>query len=242
MIRVSIVFGATHDADSLSVLLPRVASLSLMDRGVTFEVLVIRQASTEDAVDIVRRSHARIIRLEPGQGRSAGLRAAAAASTGTHIMIHDDACHYDPGDYVRVIAELRRAGDAIVVYGSRYLQPSSGRFGGRIRLLPWRGQSWQAFFSDRSLSFASWSAAGRFLTDPLAALRIFPVALFQSLNLEGTDADVDCEISAKVLARGIPIVEVPVYYQRRGAIRPSLRRGEWWRAVKALYRYSRPHG
>ena len=54
-----------------------------------------------------------------------------------------------------------------------------------------------------------------YLTDTVTALKLFPRTLLPSLALETSGFETDHEITAKVLARGLRIVEVPVTYKPR---------------------------
>ncbi len=85
-----------------------------------------------------------------------------------------------------------------VVYGSRYL--------GRGRHAQ---QTMAAYLGGRSLSLAALLATGRFLTDTVTAYKLFRRADLASLSLETTGFELDHEITARLLARGLKIVEVP---------------------------------
>ena len=73
-------------------------------------------------------------------------------------------------------------------------------------------QSWPAYLGGRSLSIAALICTGRYLTDTVTALKLFPRALLNELNLQTTGFELDHEITSKVLARGRRIVEVPIHY------------------------------
>jgi hypothetical protein len=93
---------------------------------------------------------------------------------------------------------------ADIVYGSRYL--GSGRHA---------GQSWSAYLGGRSLSVVCRLCTGTYLTDTVTALKLFPRSVLAPLDLRTSGFELDHEITAKVLARGLTIVEVPVRYYPR---------------------------
>jgi len=173
-------------------------------------------------------------------GKGAAVRVGIAAATGTHVLIQDADLEYDPQDHVPMVAALRRAGDTIVVYGSRYVSPAKGGRATRMRLGPWPGQSWAAFLGGRSLSLAAWMTTGRFLTDTVTALKLFPRDLVASFSLQTSGFELDHEISAKVIARRIRIVEVPIRYQPRSrAEGKKIGAKDWMKALRTFWRYRR---
>ena len=77
------------------------------------------------------------------------------------------------------------------------------------------GQSLSAYLGGRSLSLVCRLCTGTYLTDTVTALKLFPRAVLTPLDLRTSGFELDHEITAKVLARGLRIVEVPVRYYPR---------------------------
>ncbi len=240
MITLSIVIPAYNEAAFIGTLLERIAAVDLTDLGVTREIIVVDDGSHDATADIAERHGVRVLRQRPNAGKGAAVRRGIAAATGTHVLIQDADLEYDPSDYVPMLGALRRGGDTIAVYGSRYLNPADAGGKARMRVGPWPGQSWPAFLGGRSLSVAAWLTTGRFLTDTVTALKLFPRDLVSGLALETSGFELDHEISAKVLARGVPIVEVPIGYQPRSkAEGKKIGAADWWRALRTFWRYRR---
>jgi glycosyltransferase involved in cell wall biosynthesis len=240
MIRLSIIIPAYNEAAFIGTLLERIAAVDLSDLGVTREVIVVDDGSRDATAEIAEARGVRVLRQRPNAGKGAAVRRGIEAAAGTHILIQDADLEYDPRDYRPMIDALRRGGDAIAVYGSRYLNPAVPGGKARMRAGPWPGQSWPAFLGGRSLSLAAWLTTGRFLTDTVTALKLFPRDLVSGLGLETSGFELDHEISAKVLARGIPIVEVPIGYQPRSkAEGKKIGASDWWRALRTFWRYRR---
>jgi dolichol-phosphate mannosyltransferase len=240
MITLSIVIPAYNEAAFIGTLLERIAAVDLTDLGVTREIIVVDDGSHDATADIAERHGVRVLRQRPNAGKGAAVRRGIAAAAGTHVLIQDADLEYDPRDYVPMLAALRRGGDTIAVYGSRYLNAADSGGAPRMRVGPWPGQSWPAFLGGRSLSMAAWLTTGRFLTDTVTALKLFPRDLVSGLALETSGFELDHEISAKVLARGVPIVEVPIGYQPRSkAEGKKIGAADWWRALRTFWRYRR---
>ena len=159
-------------------------------------------------------------------GAVPAVRAGIAAATGDHVIIQDADLEYDPADHLVMLRDVVERG-ARVVYGSRYL--ASGKHA---------RQSWAAYLGGRSLSLVGFFLTGRYLTDTVTALKLFPRELIQSLPLVTGGFELDHEISAKVLARGVKIVEVPVhYFPRSRAEGKKIGMRDWFIAVRTFWRF-----
>ena len=124
---------------------------------------------------------------------------------------------------------VRLDGRADVIYGSRYM--NAGRH---------PNQSWAAYLGGRSLSLVMLASTGHYLTDTVTALKLFPRSLLPDLRLETTGFETDHEITAKVLARGLRIVEVPVrYHPRSKAEGKKIGLRDWFIGARTFWRYRR---
>jgi hypothetical protein len=124
-------------------------------------------------------------------------------------------------------AILDRRGD--VIYGSRYMN------GGRHH-----GQSLAAYLGGRSLSLVGYLCTGTYLTDTVTALKLFPRELLPSLHLETSGFELDHEITAKVLARGLRIVEVAVsYHPRTREEGKKIGMRDWFIGTRTFWKFRR---
>jgi hypothetical protein len=129
-----------------------------------------------------------------------------------------------------VAALLSKRAD--VVYGSRYAR---GLIGSKHPQ-----QSWAAYLGGRSLSLAAFVCTGRYLSDTVTALKLFPRPLLDELNLQTTGFELDHEITSKVLARGRRIVEVPIqYFPRSREEGKKIGAKDWFRGLRTFWRYRR---
>jgi glycosyltransferase involved in cell wall biosynthesis len=225
----SIVIPAYNEARFIGRLLELVRAVPLDALGVARDVIVVDDCSTDETAAIAgRMPDVRVHRMPVNGGKGAAVRAGISLATGEYLIIQDADLEYDPQDYVPMMrAILDGRGD--VVYGSRYL--------GRGKH---RNQSWSAYLGGRSLSVVMLACTGHYLTDTVTALKLFPRTLLPGLALETSGFETDHEITAKVLARGLRIVEVPVSYHPRSreeGKKIGLR--DWFIGTRTFWRYRR---
>jgi glycosyltransferase involved in cell wall biosynthesis len=200
----SIVIPAYNEERFIGTLLSQIEAVDLAALGVAKEIIVVDDCSRDRTSEVVAGfPGVRLHRLPVNGGKGGAVKAGLALATGDYVIIQDADLEYEPRDYVpmmRAILDKR----ADVVYGSRYMA------GGRHQ-----GQSWTAYLGGRSLSLVCRLCTGAYLTDTVTALKLFPRTLLTSLDLQTSGFELDHEITAKVLARGRSIVEVPVQYHPR---------------------------
>jgi dolichol-phosphate mannosyltransferase len=223
----SIVIPAYNEERFIGTLLEQIRAVDLGPLGVSKQVIVVDDHSKDRTPEIVAGFPEVIFqRLPQNGGKGQAVRAGMALATGDYLIIQDADLEYDPQDYVPMMqAMLDGRGD--VVYGSRYM--NRGRH---------ERQSLSAYLGGRSLSFVGLVFTGKYLTDTVTALKLFPRELIPSLQLRTSGFELDHEITAKILARGLKIVEVPVSYHprtREEGKKIGLR--DWFIALRTFARF-----
>jgi dolichol-phosphate mannosyltransferase len=223
----SIVIPAYNEERFIGALLEQVLAVDLAALGVEKDVIVVDDCSTDGTSAIVARvPGVRLHRMARNGGKGQAVRAGIERATGEYLIIQDADLEYDPQDYVPMMRALL-AGRADVIYGSRYL--GHGRH---------TNQSLAAFLGGRSLSLVMLACTGHYLTDTVTALKLFPRTLLPELKLETTGFETDHEITAKVLARGLRIAEVPVrYYPRSKAEGKKIGLRDWFIGARTFWKY-----
>jgi dolichol-phosphate mannosyltransferase len=223
----SIVIPAYNEERFIGALLEQVLAVDLAALGVEKDVIVVDDCSTDGTSAIVARvPGVRLHRMARNGGKGQAVRAGIERATGEYLIIQDADLEYDPQDYVPMMRALL-AGRADVIYGSRYL--GHGRHA---------NQSLAAFLGGRSLSLVMLACTGHYLTDTVTALKLFPRTLLPELKLETTGFETDHEITAKVLARGLRIAEVPVrYYPRSKAEGKKIGLRDWFIGARTFWKY-----
>ncbi|MEP6592444.1 MAG: glycosyltransferase family 2 protein, partial [Acidobacteriota bacterium] len=123
--------------------------------------------------------------------------------------------------------EALLSGRADIVYGSRYMR------GGRHA-----NQTVTAYLGGRSLTLVARLFTGAWLTDTVTALKLFPREVVTGLALETSGFELDHELTAKVLARGLTIVEVPVSYHPRSREEgKKIGMRDWFIATRTFFRF-----
>jgi glycosyltransferase involved in cell wall biosynthesis len=223
----SIVIPAYNEERYIGTLLEKIAGVDLSSLGLRKEIIVVDDGSKDRTVEIASAvSGVRVHRMPVNGGKGSAVRAGIGLATGELLIIQDADLEYDPNDYVPMVEALR-AGRGDVVYGSRYL--------GRGRH---PNQSLTAYVGGRSLSLVAFAFTGRYLTDTVTAYKLFRRADLAGLTLETRGFELDHELTAKLVARGLEIVEVPIHYHPRSReegkkIGPK----DWFRAIATFARY-----
>jgi dolichol-phosphate mannosyltransferase len=225
----SIVIPAYDEERYIGTLLGRIADVDLAPLGLTSETIVVDDCSRDRTADIVAAiPSVRLHRMERNGGKGRAVRAGIAAATGDYLIIQDADLEYDPQDYIPMLRVLID-GAADVVYGSRYL--GRGRY---------PHQSIGAYLGGRSLSVVGWMFTGRYLTDTVTAFKLFHRADIAAVPLETSGFELDHEITARMLARGRRIAEVPIrYYPRTRAEGKKIGARDWFIATKTFWKYRR---
>ena len=223
----SIVIPAYNEERFIGTLLQQIREVDLEPLGVGKQVIVVDDHSSDRTAEIVAGfPEVGLHRLGRNSGKGRAVRAGMELATGDFLIIQDADLEYDPRDYAAMVKALLE-GQADVVYGSRYL--ARGR---RAK------QSLTAYLGGRSLSVAAWIFTGSYLSDTVTALKLFPRELLASLALTTSGFELDHEITAKVLARGHRIVEVPVrYYPRSREEGKKIGLRDWFIALRTFYRF-----
>lgn len=221
--RLSIVVPVFNEAHTIEQVLDRVEHVDLGD--VDREVVVVDDGSSDGTAAIVskrypggisdRVAYVSIINL----GKGAAVRFGFRHSTGSVIMIQDADLELDPAEIATIVRPIL-AGQADVVYGSRFLRPS-GRFSLRTRL------------ANRFLTLLTNLLFGARLTDMETAYKAFRREVLQRISLRAVGFDIEPELTARVLRAGYRIHEVPISYRPRRA--DEGKKISWADGIDAIY-------
>jgi glycosyltransferase involved in cell wall biosynthesis len=222
--KLSIVIPVYNERYTIDEVVHEVLAVVLPD-GVDREVVVVDDASTDGTSEELQRiktAHPEIVVwTQPRNcGKGAAVRQGIALATGDVIVIQDADLEYDPHDYLRLLAPIL-AGDADVVYGSRFVAREYRRV-----LYFWHS------LGNRALTTLSNLLTDLDLTDMETCYKMARADLWKSIPIRSDRFGIEPEVTAKFAKRGCRIFEVSISY--RGRTYEEGKKITWWDGVKAL--------
>jgi len=171
------------------------------------EIIVVDDASTDGTQEILKQriepKVARVYYSAKNRGKGAALRTGLALATGDIVIIQDADLEYNPQEYPKLIQPIV-AGDADVVYGSRFSGGESKRV-----LYFWHS------VGNRVLTLMSNIFTNLNLTDMETCYKVFRREIVQKIHIEENRFGFEPEITAKVARLRCRIYEVGISYAGR---------------------------
>jgi glycosyltransferase involved in cell wall biosynthesis len=201
-VKLSVLVPAFNEARTIAKMLEEVYA---RNPGRDLEVIVVDDGSTDGtyaAAVAAAKPGTKVLQHAKNAGKGMAIRTALAAATGDVVIIQDADLEYDPADYARLLKPIED-GSAEVVYGSRILNPDHGRSYARY------------YWGGRLVSWWTNVLYGSSITDEPTCYKLFKTPLLRSLDLKSTGFEFCPEVTAKILKRGIAIVELPIPYHPR---------------------------
>ena len=201
--KLSVIVPVFNERNTVVEVLRRMRSIDLPD-GVEREIIVVDDGSADGTRDVLRQlgdSTVRIVVHDRNRGKGAAVRTGFGHATGEYVLIQDADLEYDPDDWPKLLNPVLR-GKARVVYGSRFTGERRN-----MLLLHWIG--------NRFLSLVTNVLFNTTLSDMETCYKLIERDLVTGLRLQSDSFDIEAEITAKILKRGIRIYEVPISYSGR---------------------------
>ena len=172
------------------------AQIVVVDDGSTdgtWELLAERAGGSDRSITLVQHA--------TNRGKGAALATGAARATGDYVIVQDADLEYDPSDYLKLLA-VAKARQAVAVYGSRFgITPP--------------GMSRRHVIGNRALTAFTNLLYGSSLTDMETCYKLIRRDVLEEIGIGCSGFDVEPEITAKLLKRGVTIHEVPISYSGR---------------------------
>jgi glycosyltransferase involved in cell wall biosynthesis len=208
----SIIIPVYNEEKTIGVVLDNLEKLKI--EGVEKEIIVVDDGSKDNSKKIIREKqekvkNLRFIEHKKNQGKGAAVATGVSTAKGNMLIIQDADLEYDPNDIPRLIDPIIK-GEAKVVYGTRLRrlphvknEEKTGRF-----LLHYLGNRWLSLIT--STLYGSW------ITDMETCYKAFSRESFKGITLRSKTFDVEPEITAKFLKKGIKIHEIDINTKPRG--------------------------
>lgn len=201
--KLTIIIPVFNERQTIQTILGQVVQANTL--GLDKEIIAIDDGSTDGTTEILRNYHQEDVMAlfhNRNQGKGAAVRTGIKNATGDIILIQDADLEYHPEEYPKLIKPFINDG-ALVVYGSRELSGQN------------RHSSLFFHIGGRTITTVTNLLYGSHLTDVPTCYKAFRRAIIADLPLRCERFEFCPEVTALVLKRHIPIVEVPISYSAR---------------------------
>lgn len=172
------------------------------------EIIIVDDSSTDGTRELLRdnfgeeNGNIRVFYHNTNKGKGAAIRTALSNANGEFIIVQDADMEYSPQDIKKLLKKAESSGkDA--VYGSRFLST-------------WKITSLPHYAVNKFLTILTNVLFGGKLTDMETCYKLIRTDVIRELGLKSEKFDFEPEVTAKLLMKGVDIVEVPVSYRGRG--------------------------
>jgi glycosyltransferase involved in cell wall biosynthesis len=225
----TIVMPCLNEAETLVACIEK-AKRGLANAGVSGEVLIADNGSTDGSIELAEKHGARVARIQ-AKGYGNALRGGIEAARGRWILMGDSDDSYDFSEAPRFVEKLREGYE--LVMGCR--MPSGG---GMIApgAMPWKNR----WIGNPALSFIGRLFFKTPIRDFHCGLRGFSKAAYEQMELKTTGMEFASEMVMKASLRGMRVAEVPITLHPDGRSRPPHLRPwrDGWRHLRFMLIYS----
>lgn len=225
-VEVSVVIPCLNEANSLALCIDKAIN-AFRQAGLSGEVVIADNGSTDGSVELAERHGARVIPVAQ-RGYGAALQAGIAATRGPFIIMGDADDSYDFTEVPQFVAKLREGYD--VVMGNRF---RGGIKAGAMPLL-------HKYFGNPGLTAVLNLFFRVGVGDSYCGMRAFRRALYDRLDVRSTGMEFALEMIIKSAQIGARITEIPItlWPDKRG--RPPHLRSfrDGWRSLRFMLLYA----
>ncbi|MFA5350413.1 MAG: glycosyltransferase family 2 protein [Candidatus Omnitrophota bacterium] len=194
----SVIIPAYNEDKSIEAIINQVSNLPIEK-----EIIVVNDCSKDRTTSILSSlscNNLKVIHHVSRRGKGAAVRTGLENATGEFVIIQDADLEYDPNDYLKLLEAIKNQGVDIVL-GARFTEGYQGI------LLPKAG--------NRFLTGLMNKLFGVKLNDCFTCYKLMRRDGILGLGLESNSFDIEIEILAKAVKKGMRILEMPVSYKAR---------------------------
>lgn len=225
-IEVSIVMPCLNEAETIEICI-RKAQSCIDKNGLSAEIVVADNGSTDGSQDIAGKAGARVVYVKE-KGYGSALRGGIEAAHGRFIVMGDSDDSYDFSQFYPMIEELREGAD--LVMGNRFkggIEPGA---------MPWKNKHIGNPIQTKIGQVIFGCPVGDFN----CGLRAFTKDAYKRLGLVTTRWEFASEMVVKACLQRMKITEVPIVLSKDGRSRPPhlepWRAG--WRNIRFMFLHS----
>lgn len=200
VLSVSIVLPCLNEADTIGECVERARealNIILVEQGLTGEIIVADNGSTDGSQQIARQGGARVVDISE-RGYGAALIGGFNAARGKYLVMGDSDCSYDFVEAVPMVAKLVEGAD--VCMGSRF------KGGIAPGAMPWKNK----YIGNPALSAILRFLVKTDIDDAHCGLRALRREAFKEMRLTSTGMEFASEMVLKAALKKLKIEEVPV--------------------------------
>jgi len=201
---VSIIIPVYNEKSTILEILARVKKAETA--GLKKEIVIVDDGSTDGTKDILRKvNNVKVFFHDINKGKGAAIQTGLQHARGDVVLIQDADFEYNPEEYKALLDPIVR-GKATVVYGSRFAKGKL--FNKNMYYLHCFGNILLTNMTNM-LYFSS-------LKDMETCYKIMRKDVLNGMDLKSMRFDIEPELTAKILKKGIKIEEVPISFVPRG--------------------------
>ncbi len=199
----SVVVPAYNEESTLDEIVRRLLAVPEL-----LEIIIVNDCSKDDTAAIAERLAAehpqiRVAHHPVNRGKTEALKTGFALTRGEIVIVQDADLEYDPAEIPEVIAPIM-AGNADVVYGSRFLVRKASRV-----------LYFYHFLANKGLTFLSNLCTNVNMTDVETCYKAFRGDIIRNMVITSSGLGFEIEVTAKIAMLKASIYEVPISYYGR---------------------------
>jgi len=173
--------------------------------GLEKEIVIVDDGSTDGTKDLIQiTKKTKIFLHEKNKGKGAAIKTGIKEATGDIILIQDADLEYNPNEYEKLLKPIVEH-RAEVVYGCRFFYKNIFD----------KNMYYSHYLGNIILSWITSVLYGKKIKDMETCYKVMKKDVLKNINLKSNKFDIEPEITAKILRKKIPILEVPITFNPR---------------------------